>query len=120
VAPFLQQAGIEAITGDQSSVVKMMSEYKSRRDILVSGLNSIPGITCHTPGGAFYAFPNISSFGMSSEEFCDYMLEKAGIAILPGSCFGSQGEGFARIVYASSRENINEALERLTRACNGI
>lgn len=120
VAPFLQRAGIEAITGDQRSVVKMMSEYKSRRDILVSGLNSIRGVTCHTPGGAFYAFPNISSFGMSSEEFCDYMLEKAGIAILPGSCFGSQGEGFVRIVYASSRENITEALKRLTSACNSI
>jgi aspartate/methionine/tyrosine aminotransferase len=120
VTPFLQKAGIEAITGDQTSVVRMMSEYKIRRDILISGLNSIHGITCHTPGGAFYAFPNISSFGMSSEEFCDYMLEKAGIAILPGSCFGSQGEGFARIVYASSRENITEAIKLLASACKNI
>jgi aspartate/methionine/tyrosine aminotransferase len=120
VAPFLQRAGIEAIKGDQQAVNAMMTEYKERRDILIPALNSIPGISCHTPGGAFYAFPNISSFGMNSEDFADYMLENAGIAILPGSCFGQQGEGFVRIVYASSREKIKEALSRLENACKKL
>jgi len=120
VAPFLQAAGIEAITGDQAPVKMMMSEYKNRRDILVSGLNSIPGIRCHLPGGSFYAFPSIQSFGLSSEEFTDYMLEKAGVALLPGSCFGAQGEGFVRLVYASSRKNIEEALSRMRSACRSL
>lgn len=120
VAPFLQAAGIEAITGDQAPVKMMMSEYKNRRDILVSGLNSIPGIRCHIPGGSFYAFPSIQSFGLSSEEFTDNMLEKAGVALLPGSCFGAQGEGFVRLVYASSRKNIEEALSRMRSACRSL
>lgn len=120
VSPFLQRAGIEAIRGDQSSVNEMMSEYKSRRDLLVNGLNSISGIQCHMPGGAFYAFPNISSFGMSSEVFADHMLEHAGIALLPGSCFGAHGEGFVRLVYASSRSNLTAALTRLEDACKKL
>ena len=120
VSPFLQRAGIEAIRGDQSSVNEMMLEYKSRRDLLVNGLNSISGIQCHMPGGAFYAFPNISSFGMSSEAFADHMLEHAGIALLPGSCFGAQGEGFVRLVYASSRSNLTAALSRLEDACKKL
>jgi aspartate/methionine/tyrosine aminotransferase len=120
VSPFLQRAGIEAITGEQLAVNDMMMEYKSRRDLLVGGLNQIPGISCHLPGGAFYAFPNISSFGMSSETFADYILNEAGIALLPGSCFGQQGEGFVRLVYASSRENITNAISRLAAACKNI
>lgn len=120
VSPFIQRAGIEAIRGPQIKVENMMAEYRARRDILVSGLNSIPGIQCHTPGGAFYAFPNISSFGMSSSDFSDYVLENADIALLPGSCFGSQGEGFIRLVYASSRENIEEAISRLRFACSKL
>lgn len=120
VSPFLQRAGLEAITGDQSSVHIMMAEYEARRNLLVNGLNQIPGISCHLPGGAFYAFPNISSFGLSSEAFADAMLERAGIAILPGSCFGEQGEGFVRICYASSRENILNATTRLAEACKSL
>jgi len=69
----------------------MLVEYKSRRELLVHGLNSISGITCHLPGGAFYALPNISSFGLTSEEFADAMFEKADVALLPSSNFGSQG-----------------------------
>lgn len=117
VAPFIQSAGMEAITGDQTPVKMMMSEYRKRRDILISGLNTIPGIRCHLPGGGFYAFPNISSFGLSSEKFADYMLEKAGVALLPGSCFGVQGEGFLRLVYAASQKNIEDALSRMRSAC---
>lgn len=117
VPDFVQRAGIAAIEGDQAPVRHMMQEYKRRRDILVDGLNAISGITCHRPGGAFYAFPNISSFGLSSEAFADFMLEKAGVALLPGSNFGAQGEGFVRLVYASAAEKIEEALDRIERAC---
>jgi aspartate/methionine/tyrosine aminotransferase len=120
VSPFLQRAGIEAITGEQKAVNNMMMEYKSRRDLLVNGLNQIPGISCHLPGGAFYAFPNIASFGMSSEAFADHILNEAGIAILPGSCFGQQGEGFVRLVYASSSESITKAISRLAAVCKKI
>lgn len=120
VSTFIQRAGIAAIEGDQSPVQKMMETYKRRRNILVDGLNSIPGIHCHLPGGAFYAFPNISSFGLSSEEFADYMLEEAGLALLPGSHFGSEGEGFIRMVYACSDKNIELALDRLTEACRKL
>ena len=120
VPAFVQRAGIAAIEGDQTSIDLMMNEYKSRRDLLVGGLNDIPGITCHLPGGAFYAFPNISDFGLTSEEFADAMLEKADVALLPGSNFGSQGEGFVRLVYASSTENIRKALDRIGAACKNL
>ncbi len=120
VSPFIQRAGIAAITGDQRPVKEMIAEYKARRDLLINGLNQISGISCHLPGGAFYAFPNISSFGMTSEAFADAMLDKAGVAILPGSNFGDQGEGFARICYASSRDNISTALDRIAQACKTL
>jgi len=120
VSPFIQRAGIEAINGDQQPVRAMMAEYMERRDLLVAGLNAIPGMSCHLPGGAFYAFPNIAHFGMSSEEFADAMLDRAGVALLPGSNFGHQGEGFVRICYASSRSNIANALERISSACQSL
>ena len=120
VSAFVQRAGIAAIEGDQDPVRDMMATYRRRRDLLVQGLNAIPGIQCHLPGGAFYAFPNISSFGLSSEEFSDVMLEKANVALLPGSNFGSQGEGFVRMVYASSEANIQMALERMAEACKKL
>jgi aspartate/methionine/tyrosine aminotransferase len=120
VSAFIQRAGIAAIEGDQSPVREMMNEYQIRRNLLVEGLNAIPGIKCHLPGDAFYAFPNISSFGLTSEEFADVMLEKANVALLPGSNFGTQGEGFVRLVYASSRENIQKALQRMTDACRHL
>lgn len=117
VSTFVQRAGVEAINGDQGPVRTMMDEYKARRDLLVSALNAIPGISCHLPGGAFYAFPDISSFGLSSEAFADVMLDKAGVALLPGSNFGAQGEGFIRICYASSRDQIQQAAVRIAEAC---
>ena len=120
VSAFIQRAGIAAIEGSQAPVIKMMAAYQRRRDLLVSGLNAIPGIQCHLPGGAFYAFPNISSFGLSSEDFVHLMLEKANVAFLPGSNFGSQGEGFVRLVYAASEKNIQIALERIANACNQL
>jgi aspartate/methionine/tyrosine aminotransferase len=120
VSAFVQRAGIAAIEGDQSPVLEMMTAYQKRRNLLVDGLNAIPGIQCHIPGGAFYAFPNISSFGLTSEEFADVMLEKANVALLPGSNFGSQGEGFVRMVYASSESNIQMALDRMAEACRQL
>jgi aspartate/methionine/tyrosine aminotransferase len=120
VSAFVQRAGVAAINGDQQPVWAMMDEYKARRDLLVSALNDIPGISCHLPGGAFYAFPDISSFGLSSDEFADVILNKAGVALLPGSNFGSQGEGFVRICYASSRDHIRQAAERIAEVCANL
>jgi len=120
VAPFIQRAGIEAINGDQSEVKVMMDEYQFRRNLLVTGLNGIPGISCHLPGGAFYAFANVKRYGLSSEEFADAMLDRAGVAILPGSCFGQQGEGFVRLCYSTSRKNISEAIDRMSQACKSL
>jgi aspartate/methionine/tyrosine aminotransferase len=120
VSAFVQRAGIAAIEGSNSTVNHMMNEYRKRRDLLVNGLNSIHGITCHMPGGAFYAFPNISSFGLTSEEFADAILDRANVALLPGSNFGSQGEGFVRLVYASSTANIEKALERISSVCKTL
>lgn len=120
VSPFLQRAGVEAINGDQSLVREMMAEYKVRRNLLVAGLNDIPGISCPLPGGAFYVFPNIARFGLSSEAFANAILEQAGVAILPGSCFGTQGEGFVRLCYASSHENIADATARMAATCKHL
>jgi aspartate aminotransferase len=113
VAPFIQRAGIEAIKGPQDDVRKMMAEYRARRDILVDGLNSLPGVTCLRPGGAFYVFPNITGTGMSDEAFSTAMLEEAGVGLLPGSNFGETGKGHIRMCYATSRENITEGLKRM-------
>ena len=120
VSPFLQRAGVAAISCSQESIAKMMTEYRSRRDILVRGLNDIPGISCHIPGGAFYAFPNISKFGMSSNQFADFLLESAGLAVLPGSNFGPQGEGFVRLCFASSAAQIREALKQIAMSCHRL
>jgi aspartate/methionine/tyrosine aminotransferase len=120
VSTFIQRAGVAAIEGDQQPVREMLQAYKERRDLLVGGLNAIPGIKCHLPGGAFYAFPDISSFGLTSEEFANRMLEQAGVALLPGSNFGSQGEGFVRMVYASAPQTITQALDQIAHACARI
>ncbi len=116
VPPFIQFAGIEAIKGDQTLIVKMMDEYRKRRDVLVAGLNDIPGIRCVKPEGALYVFPNIAKTGMTSEEFADFVLEKAGVALLPGNNFGEHGEGFVRLCYVNTLENIELAIKKLTHA----
>jgi aspartate/methionine/tyrosine aminotransferase len=115
VSPFIQRAGIEAIAGDQSEVKKMMRIYQERRDILVDGLNGIKGIKCLKPDGAFYVFPNITGTGLSSDAFADLMLEKAHVALLPGTSFGLHGEGYARLCYATSQERIIEGINRIKR-----
>lgn len=112
VAPFLQDAGTEAILGPQSEVYAMMDEYKARRDMLVDGLNAIPGITCLSPGGAFYVFPNITKTGLTSERYVKKLMN-AGVVTLPGNCFGEYGEGYVRLCYANSQDNIREALNRI-------
>ena len=115
VSPFLQRAGIEAITGSQEAVTNMMAEYQQRRDLLVDGLNRIKGVTCLKPGGAFYVFPNIKGTGKTSDQIVEILLN-AGVVTLPGHCFGEHGEGYLRMVYANSRENIQTALDRMQKA----
>ena len=112
---FVQKAGIEALTGDQSAVSEMLSHYQRRRDILVEGLNKIPGFSCMKPKGTFYAFPNIEAFGKSSKEFAIDLLQKAQVLVVPGSAFGSAGEGYLRIIFATSDDALHEALERLEK-----
>ena len=112
-ASFTQRAAIAALEGPQDMVIDMVGEFKSRRELIVGGLNQIPGIACPEPGGAFYAFPSIAALGMSSQEFQDRLLNEAGVALLSGRSFGKYGEGFARLSYANSKENILKALDRL-------
>jgi aspartate aminotransferase len=118
VSPFIQLAAIEAMTGSQEYVDGMMEAYRRRRDIIVAGLNEIRGIKCLKPGGAFYAFPNISGTGLTSEQFSTVMLEKAGVATCPGNYFGQAGEGFVRFCYANSEKNIQEAINRVKSVLN--
>jgi aspartate/methionine/tyrosine aminotransferase len=110
---FIQYGGIAALKGDQQCVADMMAQFRKRRDAIVTGLNSINNISCVNPQGAFYAFPNITKTGMTSLEFADYALDEMGIAILPGTGFGPGGEGYVRFSYASSVEDINEAIGRM-------
>lgn len=112
---FSQYALIEAISGPQDSVDTMVAEFKRRRDVIITGLNKIPGINCLKPLGAFYAFPNITKTGLTSQQFADLMLNKAGVACLSGTSFGKYGEGYVRFSYANSVENIQEALRRIEK-----
>lgn len=120
VATFTQIAGIEALTGPQDAVAEMVEEFRKRREIIVNGLNSIKGISCRKPEGAFYAFPNITGTGMSSKEIADFLLNTAGVATLSGASFGSSGEGYLRLSYANSIANIELALERIEAALKSI
>jgi aspartate aminotransferase len=115
-AHFTQFAGLEAINGPQDMVTAMRSEYQHRRDVIVAGLNAIPGFRCQKPQGAFYAFPNITGTENSSTDLANFILEKAGVALLPGNAFGKYGEGYLRLSYANSIENIERGLERIGHA----
>jgi len=112
-ATFTQWAGVEALTGDQSFIPEMMARFKEKRDRIVKGLNSIPGFTCLAPKGAFYAFPNITETKMTSQECADHLLYKAGVAVLPGTAFGPYGEGYLRFSYATTLENIDDAVKKI-------
>jgi aminotransferase len=115
VASMAQRAALAAIDGSQDCVKQMVAKYAKRRDLVIDGLNSIKGISCITPESTFYAFANISSFGMSSWEFARHMVEKHKVAMVPGSIFGENGEGFVRISFATSSANLEEALKRIEK-----
>ncbi|WIG60268.1 MAG: Aspartate aminotransferase [Ktedonobacterales bacterium] len=112
-ATFTQMAGVEALTGPQAPSEAMVEEFRKRRELIVAGLNAIPGVTCRTPRGAFYVFPNITGTGMKSREVADLLLNEAGVATLAGTAFGSYGEGYIRLSYANSIPNIQKALDRI-------
>ncbi|RJQ53864.1 MAG: pyridoxal phosphate-dependent aminotransferase [Desulfobacteraceae bacterium] len=111
---FVQMAGIEALTGPQKESERMVVEFRQRRDLIVDGLNEIPGFRCLRPKGSFYVFPNITGTGMPSRKVADLMLQEAGVAVLSGTAFGKFGEGYVRLSYANSKENISKALEKMT------
>ncbi len=115
-AAFTQYAGVEALHGPQEATARMVAAFKKRRDAVVAGLRGIPGLQCVEPKGAFYAFPNITGTGMQSKRFADYLLEKAGVAVLSGTSFGECGEGYIRLSYANSLENLQKAIERIGEA----
>ena len=110
---FSQHAAVEALRGPQDSVTSMVAEFRERRDYLVEGLNSIRGISCGTPGGAFYAFANITKTGISSAELASRLLAEAGVAVLSGASFGPCGEGYIRLSYATSMEKLRSGIERM-------
>ena len=112
-ATFTQIAGIEALTGPQTFVTQMVSEFKIRRDAIVDGLNVIDGITCIKPLGSFYVFPNVTQLPLSCEALADYLMDEVGVALLPGTAFGKYGDGYLRLSYANSLENIKDALSRI-------
>lgn len=112
-ASFTQLAGVEALTGPQEAALAMVAEFRARRDLLVEGLNAIPGIGCRMPHGAFYVFPNVSQLGRPSSEIASLLLDKYGVAALSGTAFGRFGEGYLRFSYANSQPQIRKALERV-------
>ena len=109
---FIQYGAIAALKGPQH-ITEMMAEFRERRNVLIAGLNSIPKLKCVNPQGAFYAFPNITGTGMTSQEFADFALEELGVALLPGTAFGPGGEGYVRLSYATCIEDIEKAIERM-------
>ena len=119
-ASFSQRAGMEALTGPQDAVADMVAEFKRRREVIVDGFNKIPGFSCTTPGGAFYAFPNVKETGIPSDELADRILNEAGVACLTGTSFGSFGEGYLRFSYATALDQIEEALGRIDNMMRGI
>lgn len=120
VAGFTQYAGVEALTGPQNSVRKMVAAFKERRDTIVEGMNAIPGFRCLKPSGAFYAFPNTAGTGWDSRRLAEYLLNEAGVACLSGTSFGEAGEGYIRFSYANSLDNIKLALKRIREAVEKI
>lgn len=113
VTSFVQRAGLAALQGPWDDVYAMKAEFLRRRDRIVAGLNAIPGISCVRPHGAFYVFPNITGLGLRSEEVATRCLDEAGVAVLSGTAFGRHGQGYLRLSYANSLQNIEKALERI-------
>jgi len=112
-AAFTQYAGLEALTGPQDFVSGMVTEYQQRRDRMLELVNAIPGLRAQRPQGAFYLFPNIKSFGLNAKQIATRLIEEAGVAVLAGTDFGAGGEGYIRLVYATSMEDIEEGVQRM-------
>jgi aspartate/methionine/tyrosine aminotransferase len=110
-----QYAGLEALKGPYNEIEEMLREFDSRRTLICKELNSLPKFKCALPGGAFYVFPNIKDTGLSSEEAQNLFLNEAGVATIAGTSFGTSGQGYIRFSYASSRENILEAIQRIKK-----
>ena len=119
-ASFTQRAGIAALNGPQDEVVKMVGEFRRRRDVFCAGLNGLPGVRCAIPGGAFYAYPNITGTGWKSDKLADALLKKAGLACLSGTSFGAYGEGYLRFSIANSYENLMAAIERMRQFLTSV
>ncbi len=113
VPPFVQHAGVAALTGPQDDVEAMVAEFAARRDLVVAGLNALPGVSCRVPRGAFYAFPNVGATPLEADVLADRLLEEAGVAVLAGTAFGEVGVDNLRLSYANSQENLSRALERM-------
>ena len=116
VPPFIQLAGAKGLLEDQSESRAMMDDFRRRRDIFISGLNEVEGISCQYPDGAFYAFPNVSQIPMSADDFADYLLDEVGVATLPGSAFGVHADKHLRMCFANSVENLERAVDRIADA----
>jgi aspartate/methionine/tyrosine aminotransferase len=116
-AGFTQMAAIEALSTEESehAVHRMVRVFERRRDLVVDGLNSIPGVRCAKPQGAFYAFPNITGTGMDEHELADRLLNEAGVAVLPGTAFGAAGRGFIRLAYTQSEDELKKGLDRIAK-----
>ena len=119
-ATFTQEAGLAALVGPQEGVDAMVEEYRRRRDFVVGALNDIPGVSCPVPEGAFYAFPDVSSFGLSSKEVADRLLSEGGVAVLPGTDFGANGEGKIRLSYVEDMETLEEGVRRIAATLGNI
>jgi aspartate aminotransferase len=117
---FAQIAGMEGLTGPQEEPTKMVEAFRERRDVIVDGLNSLPGITCKKPRGAFYVFPNITGTGKDEKWLADYFLNEAGVACLAGTSFGRFGKGYIRFSYANSVDNIEKAISRMAEALKSL
>ncbi len=120
VTTFVQMAGVEALRGPQDAVEEMRKKYEERRNLIINGLNEVPGFSVLMPKGAFYAFVNITGTGKTSKEISDYLLNEAGVATLPGTSFGKYGEGYIRFSYATSLDNIKEGLKRVKEAISKL
>ncbi len=115
-AAFVQDAGVAALQGPTGEIEGFVQEFRRRRDLMVAGLNGIPGVSCITPGGAFYCFANVKKLPWDCKKLSDYLLAEAGVAVLSGTAFGKFGEGYVRLSYATSIENIREGLRRMKTA----
>ena len=118
--PFVQYAGIAALNTPPELMKERNDRYQKLRDLMVARLNELPGVTCTVPKGAIYAFPNITGTGLTSKEFAQLVLEKAGVAVVPGTCFGDAGEGYVRLCYVRDEETIEEACAAMKRVLANV